>query len=145
MAARGRQTIILSSLPLQVLYYLNGWYFGFFWIAEALMFVYKGQVLPFPSTNLASEIVLLFLLGIIEVIRLFFGSKGNLTERIISMVVSILLCLPVLFTVLFFLLWQTYVLRAEVILCAILLVFLGLELVLGVAAMVSFARAETFR
>ncbi|XP_066265366.1 transmembrane protein 216-like [Branchiostoma lanceolatum] len=145
MAARGRQTVILSSLPLQVLYYLNGWYFGFFWIAEALIFVYKGEVLPFPSTNLASEIVLLFLLGIIEVIRLFFGSKGNLTERIISMVVSILLCLPVLFTVLFFLLWQTYVLRAEVILCAILLVFLGLELILGVAAMVSFARAETFR
>ncbi|CAH1250588.1 TMEM216 [Branchiostoma lanceolatum] len=145
MAARGRQTVILSSLPLQVLYYLNGWYFSFFWIAEALIFVYKGEVLPFPSTNLASEIVLLFLLGIIEVIRLFFGSKGNLTERIISMVVSILLCLPVLFTVLFFLLWQTYVLRAEVILCAILLVFLGLELILGVAAMVSFARAETFR
>lgn len=33
----------LSSTPLQVLLYLNSWYFAAFYLAEILMFIYKGQ------------------------------------------------------------------------------------------------------
>ena len=32
----------LSSTPLQVLFYLNSWYFAAFYLAEILMFIYKG-------------------------------------------------------------------------------------------------------
>lgn len=33
----------LSSTPLQVLLYLNSWYFAAFFAAECLMFIYKGR------------------------------------------------------------------------------------------------------
>ena len=33
-----------SSLPYQILMYLNCWYFALFWICEALIFIYKGKI-----------------------------------------------------------------------------------------------------
>lgn len=41
----------LSSTPLQVLLYLNSWYFAAFFLAEVLIFVYKGQ-LAVPNLDL---------------------------------------------------------------------------------------------
>ncbi|XP_056295651.1 transmembrane protein 216 isoform X3 [Pseudoliparis swirei] len=37
---------ILSSTPLQVLFYLNSWYFAAFYLAEILMFIYKDVPVP---------------------------------------------------------------------------------------------------
>ena len=33
----------------------------------------SGMILPYPSANLAGEIVMLFMLAAIEYVRLFFG------------------------------------------------------------------------
>ncbi|CAB4041222.1 transmembrane 216-like, partial [Paramuricea clavata] len=64
----------LSSLPLQVLLHLNVWYYVVFWVAELLLYVYKGVILPYPNqgSTLALEIILLFLFALIEAVRLFF-------------------------------------------------------------------------
>ncbi|XP_072045648.1 transmembrane protein 216-like [Amphiura filiformis] len=142
---RGKTVEVLSSLPLQILLYLNGWYFIALWICEILMYIYKGVVLPYPSANLAGEIIMLFMLAAIEYVRLFFGKKGNLTEKLMHVGVSLALTLATLIGALYLILWQTYVLRAELILSVILLAFLALETVFSIITIVTFARAESFR
>jgi transmembrane protein 216 len=68
------------------------------------------------------------------------GRKGNLTEQIIGVVVSVVLSIPAIFASLFLLLWQTYVLRVEVILSGIQLAFIGLQLIFGIISIITFAR-----
>ena len=71
---------------------------------------------------------------------LLTGRKGNLTERVIAVVVSLLLTIPSVFGAIYILIWQTYVLRAEVILVAIQLAFLALELIFAIVSIITFAR-----
>jgi len=47
---------------------------------------------------------------------------------------------PAALAVCYFLLWQTYVLRLEVVLAGTQLAFMGVETVYAVACMVAFAR-----
>lgn len=68
------------------------------------------------------------------------AQKGNLTERIVGVVISILLSIPAVLGALYLILWQTYVLRVDVILAAIQAAFIGLELVFGIVSMINFAR-----
>ncbi|KAK3585673.1 hypothetical protein CHS0354_020239 [Potamilus streckersoni] len=141
---RGQVQVIRSSLPYQILLYINGWYFALFLICEILLFVYKGETLPYAYGVLAAEVILVFILAGIEALRIFFASKGNLTERILGVIVSILLSIPAILGAVFILLWQTYVLRADVILAAIQLSFLGLELIFGIISIITFARATPY-
>ena len=85
---------VRSSLPLQVLLYLNQWYYIFWLIIEALSFVFKGQTLPFASGILAGEIILFLVLFLVDMFRIFFATKGNLTERNIGIVISLIMTLP---------------------------------------------------
>ncbi|XP_065058268.1 transmembrane protein 216-like isoform X2 [Rhopilema esculentum] len=105
-----------------------------------------GSILPFPNQGgiLALEIILLFLLAALESLRLFFGYKGNLAERKISLIYSIFLAVPVIFCQLYLILWQTYVLRIEIVICAVALVFIGFEIILSGAMIWTFQRHESF-
>ena len=85
---------VRSSLPLQVLLYLNQWYYIFWLIVEALAFVFKGQTLPFADGILAGEIIFFIVLFIVDMFRIFFATKGNLTERNVGIVVSLIMTLP---------------------------------------------------
>jgi hypothetical protein len=85
---------VRSLLPLQVLLYLNQWYYVFWLIIEALAFVFKGQTLPFSSGILAGEIILFIFLFLVDMFRIYFATKGNLTERNFGLIVSIVLALP---------------------------------------------------
>lgn len=142
---RGKVVEDLSSLPLQVLLHLNVWYFLVFWITELLVYIYKGIILPYPNQDgtLALEIILLLMFAIIESVRLFFGYKGNLAERKLAVVLSIFLTIPVLLLNLYLMLWQTYVLRLELILCSVLLVFFGLEFFISFATLFVIQRHES--
>ncbi|KAK6171497.1 transmembrane protein 216 [Patella vulgata] len=141
---RGRVQVVRSSLPYQILLYLNGWYFGLFFLAEILIYIFKAETLPFASNTLAAEIILVFLLAGLEGLRLFFGRKGNLTEQTVGVIISVLLSVPAILGAVFILLWQTYVLRIDVILAAIQLAFIGLELIFGIISIISFARAAAY-
>ena len=68
------------------------------------------------------------------------GKRGNLTERVTSVVVSLLWIVPVFFVALYFLIWQTYVLYLEVVVIAAEMAFTALELVFGIISCVTFAR-----
>ncbi|XP_045579259.1 transmembrane protein 80 isoform X2 [Salmo salar] len=71
MAVSGKHTI-LSSTPLQVLFYLNGWYFAAYFLAEGLMFVYKGLLLPYPPASLTLDVGLLLVFLGLESLRIFY-------------------------------------------------------------------------
>ncbi|KAK3565098.1 hypothetical protein QTP86_033153 [Hemibagrus guttatus] len=130
----------LSSMPLQVLLYLNSWYFAAFFIAEILMFIYKGILLPYPQANLILDIVLLFLYIGLEALRLFYGWKGNLCEHSLMLIVSVGILVPCTVLSVYYLLLQTFILRLEFILNVIVLCFYALELVLALITIAAFSR-----
>ncbi|KAI7801297.1 transmembrane protein 216 isoform X2 [Triplophysa rosa] len=143
MAAYGRQPV-LSSTSLQILFYLNGWYFAAFFIAECLMFVYKGVLLPYTQANLTLDVVLLLLFLGLEILRLFYGWKGNLCQRSLALFVSVCVLVPCAVLSVYYLILQTFVLRLEFVLNAVLLCFYGLELVLGLMTISVFLRGNIY-
>ncbi|XP_066893468.1 transmembrane protein 216 isoform X2 [Kogia breviceps] len=133
MAPRGEIPEVckrLSSTPLEILFFLNGWYCATCFLLELFVFLYKGLLLPYPTANLVLDVVMLFLYLGIEVIRLFFGTKGNLCQRKMPLGISMALTFPSAMMASYYLLLQTYVLRLEAILNGILLFFCGSELLL---------------
>ncbi|XP_056327964.1 transmembrane protein 216 [Danio aesculapii] len=143
MAAHGRQPV-LSSTPLQILFHLNGWYFAAFFVAEILMFIYKGVILPYPQDNLILDVVLLLLFLGLETLRLFYGWKGNLCQRSLALFMSVAILVPCAVLSVYYLLLQTFVLRLEFVLNAVLLCFYGFELVLGLMTISVFSRANIY-
>uniref|UniRef100_A0A8B9Z3C4 Transmembrane protein 216 n=1 Tax=Buteo japonicus TaxID=224669 RepID=A0A8B9Z3C4_9AVES len=83
---------------------------------------------------------MLFLYLGTEATRIFFGSKGNLCQRKVPLSISLALTVPAAVMAAYYLLLQTYALRLEAILNAILLLFYAVELLLGVLTLVSFSR-----
>uniref|UniRef100_A0A673MT99 Transmembrane protein 216 n=1 Tax=Sinocyclocheilus rhinocerous TaxID=307959 RepID=A0A673MT99_9TELE len=126
----------LSSTPLQILFHLNGWYFAAFFIAEILMFIYKGVILPYPQANLILDVVLLLLFLGLETLRLFYGQ----CDRSLALFVSVAVLVPCAVLSVYYLLLQTFVLRLEFVLNAVLLCFYSFELVLGLMTISVFSR-----
>ncbi|GAB1302184.1 Transmembrane protein 216 [Apodemus speciosus] len=149
MALRDKR---LSSTPLEVLFFLNGWYYATYFLLELLIFLYKGLLLPYPTANLVLDVVMLLLYLGIEVIRLFFGgpqfssqhprqgTKGNLCQRKMPLGISVALTFPSAMMASYYLLLQTYVLRLEAIMNSILLFFCGSELLLEILTLATFSR-----
>ncbi|XP_048339888.1 transmembrane protein 80 isoform X2 [Sphaerodactylus townsendi] len=144
LRARGRhggcqaRNCQLSSVSLQILFNLNGVYYIFYFLATLLMIIYKSQVFTYPDNFLTIDLLLLFIMTILESIRLYFGIKGNLTEEEAPLGVSLVISVGTVILSVFFLVWQTYVLRADVIINAVLLVMYGFEGILEIIAIASF-------
>ncbi|XP_043562011.1 transmembrane protein 216-like isoform X2 [Chiloscyllium plagiosum] len=130
---------VLSLTPLEVLLFLNTWYYAAYFVAEILLFIYKSQLLPYTSANLTLDLVMLFLYLGVEIMRIFFGSKGNLCQRKVPLTISLVLLGPSTIMAVYYMLLQTYVLRLEVTINAILLVFYVFELVLYTVGLISFS------
>ncbi|XP_051940841.1 transmembrane protein 216 isoform X2 [Hippocampus zosterae] len=166
--ATGSQPI-LSSTPLQVLLYLNCWYFAAFFLATILMFIYKGRLttnfqlqcasrsflkifcffpagllLPYPASNLILDVALLFLFLGLEILRIFYGWKGNLCEHAVTTAVSLFLLLPCITLSAYFLFLQSLVLRLEFLLGLVLLGFYSLQFLLSILALSAFARSKVY-
>ncbi|XP_022421005.1 transmembrane protein 80 [Delphinapterus leucas] len=136
---RGRtSSTVLSSLPLQMLLYLSGMYYALYFLATLLLAVYKSQVFTYPHSYLVLDLTLLFLMGILEAIRLYFGTKGNLMEAEVPLAASLVLTVGGALLSVYFLLWQTLVLWADSALSAVLLALHGLEAVLQAVAIAAF-------
>nr|XP_036867443.1 transmembrane protein 80 isoform X2 [Manis javanica] len=72
---RGRaSSTVLPSVPLQMLLYLSGTYFALYFLATVLMTIYKSQALSYPHDYLVLDLTLLFLMGILEAIRLYLDA-----------------------------------------------------------------------
>ncbi|KAM7418205.1 hypothetical protein PAMA_017724 [Pampus argenteus] len=108
------------------------------------MFIYKGILLPYPSDNLVLDVVLLVLFLCLETLRIFYGWKGNLCERPLASGASLFILLPCAALAVYYLLLQTFVLRLEFLLSAVLLCFYGLEFLLGLLAVSTFSRSKVY-
>uniref|UniRef100_A0A452S8V3 Transmembrane protein 80 n=1 Tax=Ursus americanus TaxID=9643 RepID=A0A452S8V3_URSAM len=140
-AGRARESLTagqLSSVSLQVLLYLSGAYYALYFLATLLMVVYKSQVFSYPHPYLVLDLTLLLLMGILEVTRLYLGTKGNLTEAEVPLAISLVLTAGGALLSTYFLLWQTLVLRADSILSTALLALHGLEAILQLVAIAAF-------
>lgn len=64
--------------------------------------------------------------------------RGDLTERLLSLVFAIVLTLPSVGATIFFMFWQTYVLLMEFVMLVVLLAFQGVEFILAIADLITF-------
>lgn len=107
------------------------------------MLIYKSLVLSYPGDNLTLEVCLLFLMAGLELLRLYSGMRGNLQEREGYVGVNMVLTVPTALLSVYFLIWQTYVLRADVIVNAVLLSMYGLGGLLAFITLARFTSAYT--
>ncbi|XP_003639710.5 transmembrane protein 80 isoform X2 [Canis lupus baileyi] len=138
-ARRGRaSSTMLSSVSLQMLLCLSGAYDALYFLATLLLIIYKSQVFTYPYPYLVLDLSLLLLTGILEVARLYLGTKGNLTEAEVPLAISLVLTAGGALLSTHFLLWQTLVLQADSILGATRLALHGLEAALQLVAIAAF-------
>lgn len=97
-----------------------------------------GQAFSYPDGFLAPDLALLCIMAILEALRLYLGSKGNLTEEEAPLGLSLVITVGSMILSVYFLIWQTYVLRADVIINTVLLFTYGLESVFQVLAIAAF-------
>eukprot|EP00076_Gallus_gallus_P041443 XP_025006981.1 transmembrane protein 80 isoform X2 [Gallus gallus] len=133
-----RSSSVLSSVPLQILFYISGFYYIFYFAATLAMIIYKSQAFSYPDGFLAPDLALLCIMAILEALRLYLGSKGNLTEEEAPLGLSLVITVGSMILSVYFLIWQTYVLRADVIINTVLLFTYGLESVFQVLAIAAF-------
>ncbi|XP_014437992.1 transmembrane protein 80 [Tupaia chinensis] len=128
----------LSSVPLQALLYLSGACCALYFPATLLLMVYKSQAFGYPRNYLVLDLTLLFLMGVLEAVRLYLGTKGNLMEAEGPLAASLALTAGCALLSAYFLLWQTLVLWADSALSSALLALHGLEAILQLAAIAAF-------
>ena len=115
------------QLASQMLLYFRAVYLALLFSLEALVFIYKALVLPYEPASLALEVILLFVvLAFLHAAHTYMSIKGNLTFRYLALGVGLALVIPDFVGDLYFTLWQTYVLRVEIIVFSIDLCFLFL-------------------
>ncbi|MCJ8736174.1 hypothetical protein PDJAM_G00255760 [Pangasius djambal] len=107
------------------------------------MIIYKSQVLSYPDRYLALDVCLLLLMAAFEILRVYWGARGNLQESERYVGASLLITGATLLLSVYFLVWQSYVLRADVIINAILLCVYGLSAVAGFGALARFTRLDS--
>mmetsp|Transcript_3683 Transcript_3683/g.5414 ORF Transcript_3683/g.5414 Transcript_3683/m.5414 type:complete len:149 (+) Transcript_3683:115-561(+) len=132
---------VLSSLPLQIILYFNTWYSITFFIMNVLLFSYKGWKYYYSTGTLIWEFVMIFLIALIDTARVFFASKGNKTEQLAPLVWSIAMSIPLLVGHSYFLRLQTYVLRFDVIINAVSVVFICVEFILSIITFIGLYRS----
>nr|XP_054097261.1 transmembrane protein 80 isoform X4 [Callithrix jacchus] len=100
----------------------------------------RGQVFSYPHRCLVLDLALLLLMGILEAVRLYLGTRGNLTEAERPLAASLALTAGTALLSAHFLLWQTLVLWVDWALSATLLALHSLEVTLQVVAIAAFTR-----
>lgn len=113
----------MPNLGLAAVTFFNYYYYCMLTVITSVLYLYKLFHLPYPVGHVASEVLIFIFLCSVQFMRLYLCRKGNLTDTWPPMLVSLLLEIPSLLGVLYFLLWQTYVLRIEVIAVYVEIVF----------------------
>ncbi|KAK2834558.1 hypothetical protein Q7C36_015259 [Tachysurus vachellii] len=133
-----RSSSVLSSVLLQILLYLSAFYSLFYFLSSLCMIIYKSQMLSYPDKYLALDVCLLLLMAAFEILRVYWGVRGNLQESERYVGASLLLTGATVLLSVYYLVWQSYVLRADVIINAILLCIYGLSVVASFGVLARF-------
>ncbi|XP_073725058.1 transmembrane protein 80-like [Misgurnus anguillicaudatus] len=137
----GKKTIVISSVLLQILLYLSAAYSVLYFICTLAMIIYKTQVLSYPDGQLALDVCLLFLMAGLEVLRIYWGVRGNLQESEGYVGLNLIATGATVLLALYYILWQSYVLRADVIIGTILICLYGITGIVGFGTLARFTSA----
>ncbi|KAF2358054.1 hypothetical protein FHG87_011191, partial [Trinorchestia longiramus] len=132
-----------SSLPYQIFLSMSKWFLPAFVIIEVLLFSFKVSSLPYPSGNIVSEVFLLVFYVIIEYGRIMSGERGNLTEKSLFVVVSLILSVPACTVLVYMFMWQTYVLRVEVVVVGAAMALQALQVALALVVLLGLAQSSS--
>ena len=135
------QSSLQSTLPLQILLYFHPYFWLLFYLVAVVCLIYKAVAFPYPSSILGAEATTLSFLAVIDLGRMALGHKGNLTQARLPLLLFLLLCAPVLLGHVYFLSFQTYVMRLDAVINVIALVFVCCEILLAffiILAVLSF-------
>lgn len=123
--------MVQSSLPFEVLLYLNYYYFLTFIVCECVLYFFKITHLPYSANAILTDSLVFKFYCSIQFCRIHTGRKGNLTGRNTFLVVCLLLKIPSFVGILYIVLIQLKVLRIEVILCYVEVILEVFELLFG--------------
>ncbi|XP_008304537.1 transmembrane protein 80-like [Stegastes partitus] len=126
-AGAGRSAGVLSSVPLQILLKLTAVYFVLYFLFTLSLIIRKSLLLSYPADAVLCDVGLLFLLAALEFLHFFSGVKGNLAESEGYILANLVVTGTTILLTVYFLVWQTYVMRADVIISSILVVVYGLD------------------
>uniref|UniRef100_A0A1I8F184 Very-long-chain (3R)-3-hydroxyacyl-CoA dehydratase n=1 Tax=Macrostomum lignano TaxID=282301 RepID=A0A1I8F184_9PLAT len=70
--------------------YFNKFYIALFWLCQILMFIYKGENLPYATGILTGEVILQFALTAVDLLRVYLFSYGNLAGSRVAAILGII-------------------------------------------------------
>uniref|UniRef100_A0A7S0T2H8 Transmembrane protein 216 n=1 Tax=Mantoniella antarctica TaxID=81844 RepID=A0A7S0T2H8_9CHLO len=130
------------SLSLEVFLYFGKLWDVVFWVLTFLLFVYKGVKLPYPPGAYQLEFAYLFLYLLVEPARLFLGSKGNKTRTAGPLYASVALGVFVLLLHVYYVVGQTFILRADFVVNIIAIGFVGMQMLLSLGQVAGLSRSR---
>lgn len=104
----------------------------------------SGTQLPYPTTNFTLEFVFSWIWPFVAIPSLYLLSKGNKTETAAPVFFGIFLALLPLAMYIYFLNFQTYVLKIDLFIQGVAVFFAGLQVLLGLFAAIRFLTATKF-
>jgi len=132
---------VRSSVIFEIFLTINRWCLLLWLLVESLSFVYKNATIIYPTQGqIAGEIILMLSVFFVDLLRIYLGSVSNRTENILLSALTIILTIAIFFGYLYFIQWQLFVIRAELIMTIIALVFTGSGIVFLILCIVFFAR-----
>jgi len=132
---------VRSSVIFEIFLTINRWCLLLWLLVESLSFVYKNATIIYPNQGqIAGEIILMLSVFFVDLLRIYLGSVSNRTENILLSALTIILTIAIFFGYLYFIQWQLFVIRAELIMTIIALVFTGSGIVFLILCIVFFAR-----
>ncbi|XP_022045408.1 transmembrane protein 80-like [Acanthochromis polyacanthus] len=137
----GRSAGVLSSVSLQILLKLTAVYFVLYFLFTLGLIIRKSLELSYPADAVLCDVGLLFLLAALELLHFFCGVKGNLTESEGYILGNLIVTGTTILLTVYFLVWQTYVVRADVIISSVLLVVYSLDGILALSTLARLASA----
>lgn len=114
---------VAASLPLQMLLYYNQYIVAAYFIIMVIGFIYKADFLPYSSSLLGWECTAFAMFFLIDLTRLFLGSKGNRTRNVVTLATFLLLTVPIILGNVFFTQWQV---RSSSVLCFVFNILLSI-------------------
>ncbi|XP_037539622.1 transmembrane protein 80-like [Nematolebias whitei] len=135
-----RSAGLMSSVALQLLLNVTSFYFVFYFLFTLGLIVRKSLTLSYPADALTCDVALLFLLAALHLLHFFCGVKGNLTESESYILGNLVVTAPTILVSVYFLVWQTYVMRMDVIISSILVAVYSLDGVMALVTLARFAR-----
>jgi transmembrane protein 216 len=130
-----------SSTALHILFRIHVYYTIFWFILEIILFIFKYYHLPYATSAFGLEMSMIFMLCFNEFLREFFGIKGNLMLKTNQLIISIVYGIFCIIGLIFFLVWQSYIQRVEILLSAIGLALITIEILLSIITIILNIRA----